>query len=85
LSTAAANGNLALKYNHPLLCEAVRLLFDELEDSRFRACGYDMEQNSDKDHGRLETRWCWTISDPAVWRGLRGTQEWDKLRCVAKV
>jgi len=76
---------LALKDNHPLLSEDVQLLFDDLEDSRFRAYDYDVEQTTDKDHGRLETRWCWTISDPAVLRGLRGTQQWDKLRCVAKV
>jgi predicted transposase YbfD/YdcC len=76
---------LALKDNHPLLAEDVQLLFDDLEDSRFRAYDYDIEQTVDKDHGRLETRWCWTISDPAVLRGLRGTQEWNNLRCVAKV
>lgn len=76
---------LALKDNHPLLSEDVQLLFDDLEDSRFRAYDYDTEQTVDKDHGRLETRWCWTISDPAVLRGLRGSQEWDHLGCVAKV
>ncbi|HSJ53846.1 MAG TPA: ISAs1 family transposase [Anaerolineae bacterium] len=76
---------LALKDNHPLLSEDVQLLFDDLEESRFRAYDYDTEQTVDKDHGRLETRWCWTISDPAVLRGLRGSQEWDNLGCVAKV
>lgn len=76
---------LALKDNHPLLSEDVQLLFDDLEDSRFRAYDYDTEHTSGKDHGRLETRWCWTICDPAVLRGLRGTQEWASLRCVAKV
>jgi predicted transposase YbfD/YdcC len=76
---------LALKDNHPLLSEDVQLLFDDLEDSRFRAYDYDVEQTVEKGHGRLETRQCWTISDPTVLRGLRGTQEWDGLRCVAKV
>ena len=76
---------LALKDNHPLLSEDVQLLFDDLEDSRFRAYEYDVEQTVEKGHGRLETRQCWTISDPTVLRGLRGTQEWSSLRCVAKV
>lgn len=76
---------LALKDNHPLLAEDVQLLFDDLEDSRFRAYNYDTDQTVDKDHGRLETRWCWTISDPMVLRGLRGRQEWDNLGCVVKV
>lgn len=76
---------LALKDNHPLLSEDVQLLFDDLEASRFKAYDYDTEQTVDKDHGRLETRQCWTISDPVVLRGLRGTQEWEGLQCVAKV
>lgn len=76
---------LALKDNHPLLSEDVQLLFDDLEASRFQAYDYDVEQTVDKDHGRLETRQCWTISDRAVLRGLRGIDEWTGLRCVAKV
>jgi predicted transposase YbfD/YdcC len=76
---------LALKDNHPLLSENVQLLFKDLEDSRFKAYDYDVAQTVEKGHGRLETRQCWTISDPAVLRGLRGTQDWEGLRCVAKV
>ena len=76
---------LALKDNHPLLSEDVQLLFDDLEESQFRAYDYDVEQTVEKGHGRLETRQCWTISDPTVLRGLRGTPEWEGLRCVAKV
>jgi len=76
---------LALKDNHPLLSEDVRLLFDDLEGSRFKAYDYDVEQTVDKDHGRLETRQCWTISDRAVLRGLRGIDEWTGLRCVTRV
>jgi predicted transposase YbfD/YdcC len=76
---------LALKDNHPVLSEDVQLLFDDLEASRFRAYEYDAEQTVDKDHGRRETRQCWTISDRAVLRGLRGIDEWPGLRCVAKV
>lgn len=76
---------LALKDNHPVLSEDVQLLFDDLEASRFRAYDYEAEQTVDKDHGRLETRQCWTISDRAVLRGPRGIDEWTGLRCVTKV
>jgi predicted transposase YbfD/YdcC len=76
---------LALKDNHPVLSEDVQLLFDDLEASRFRAYDYETEQTVDKDHGRLETRQCWTISDRAVLRGLRGIDEWTGLHCVTKV
>ena len=76
---------LALKDNHPLLHEDVKLLFDDLEASRFRAYDYDTDRMVDKDHGRLETRECWTIADPAVLRALRGAKEWDQLRSVVRV
>ena len=33
----------------------------------------------------METRECWTIADPTVLRGLRGTQEWDHLRSVVRI
>jgi predicted transposase YbfD/YdcC len=76
---------LALKDNHPLLHEDVQLLFDDLEASRFRAYDYDTDRTVDKDHGRLETRECWTIADPAVLRALRGAKEWEQLRSVVRV
>jgi predicted transposase YbfD/YdcC len=76
---------LALKDNHPLLHEDVKLLFDDLEASRFRAYDYDTDRTVDKDHGRLETRECWTIADPAVLHALRGAKEWQQLRSVVRV
>lgn len=76
---------LALKDNHPPLHEDVQLLFDGLVTSGFRAYRYDADQTVDKDHGRLETRQCWTIADPAVLGSLRGAEDWPKLQSVARV
>jgi predicted transposase YbfD/YdcC len=76
---------LALKENHGQLYEDVKLLFDDLEASRFSAYRYDMERTVNKGHGRLETRWCWTISDPELLQALRGTKDWPKLQSVVKV
>ena len=76
---------LALKENHGQLYEDVKLLFDDLEASRFSAYRYDMERTVNKGHGRLETRWCWTISDPELLQALRGTKDWQKLQSVVKV
>jgi predicted transposase YbfD/YdcC len=76
---------LSLKENHGNLYEDVELLFDDLEESQFTAYEYDHERTVNKGHGRIETRQCWTISDPEVLRYLRGTEEWEKLTSVVKV
>lgn len=76
---------LALKENHGRLYEDVELLFDDLAASHFKAYQYDYARTIDKDHGRSETRECWTIADPQVLRLLRGAGEWKKLVTVVKI
>ena len=76
---------LALKENHGRLYEDVKLLFDDLEESDFRAYEYDHHRTVSKGHGRIEIRQCWTISDPELLRYLRGATEWEELRSVVKV
>lgn len=76
---------LALKENHGQLYEDVKLLFDDLEESGFRAYKYGHHRTVNKDHGRIEIRHCWTISDPELLRYLRGATEWEKLQSVVKV
>jgi len=76
---------LALKGNQGRIHEDVGLLFDDLEASKFTAYAYDYAQTINKDHGRIETRQCWTISAPEVLRHLRDAQHWNKLTTVVKV
>ncbi len=77
---------LALKENQPHMHEDAKLLFDDLESSRYRAYSYEREWDTvDKNHGRREKRTCWVISDPEVLRFLRGASEWAKLSSVVKV
>jgi predicted transposase YbfD/YdcC len=76
---------LALKENQPHLHEDVKLLFGDLESSRYQAYTYEYDYMVDKNHGRREKRTCWVISDPDVLRFLRGTSEWAKLSSVVKV
>lgn len=76
---------LALKENQGRLYEDVALLFDDLEASRFSAYEYDHELTTDKGHGRIEVRQCWTIADPKVLCSLREARHWEKLTTVAKV
>jgi predicted transposase YbfD/YdcC len=76
---------LALKENQRHLAEDVRLLFEDLEQSQYRAYTYDYHQSIGKDHGRVEVRECWTISDPAALRYLRGCEKWAGLHSVVRI
>ena len=70
---------LALKENQGNLYEDVEHLFADLEDSQYKAYAFDYEKTVNKDHGRIEIRECWTISDPEVLRHLRGFANWKNL------
>jgi predicted transposase YbfD/YdcC len=76
---------LALKENHGQLHADVTLLFDDLAASDDQAYSHDHYHAVDKDHGRIEIRQCWTISDPELLRHLRGAAEWQNLQSVVKV
>ena len=76
---------LALKDNQGQLFEDVQLLFDDLERSGYRAYGFDYERTVNKEHGRLEIRECWTISDPDLLCHLRGFSKWKKLQTVSRI
>ena len=73
---------LALKENQSHLYEDVEHLFADLEDSQYKAYGFDYEKTVNKDHGRIEIRECWTISDPEVLRHLRGLANWKNLTTI---
>lgn len=76
---------LALKDNQGRLYEDVIRLFDDLEASQYKAYSFDYHQTINKGHGRIETRQCWTISDPIVLQHLRGVENWKKLATVSRI
>lgn len=76
---------LALKENQEELYEDVRLLFDDLEGSRFKAYQYDYARTEEKDHGRQEMRQCWTIADEDCLGYFGQTWGWKGLRTLVKV
>ena len=76
---------LALKENQGHLYEDVEHLFADLEHSQYKAYAFDYEKTVNKDHGRIEIRECWTISDPEVLRHLRGFVNWKNLVIVFRI
>jgi len=76
---------LALKDNQGNLYEDVKLLFDDLEQSNYKAYRFDYDKTVDKGHGRLEIRECWTISDVNILQQLRGFGNWKNLQTVSRI
>lgn len=76
---------LSLKDNQGNLFEDVHLLFEDLEKSQYEAYAFDYHKTVNKNHGRLEIRECWTISDAEVLRYLRGFENWKNLLTVSRI
>jgi predicted transposase YbfD/YdcC len=76
---------LALKDNQPNLAADVALLFHDLAQSRPQVTQTEHEQNIGKGHGRIETRTCTTIADPALVAPLRRSEEWAGLRSLIEI
>ena len=80
-----ANYVLALKENQGKLYEDVECLFTDLESSQYKAFRFDYNKTVNKDHGRIEIRECWTISDPEILQHLRGFANWKNLLTVSRI
>lgn len=76
---------LAVKGNQGHLLDDVRDVFDTAQALQFRDVPHDYTRQREKDHGRLETRRCWTISAPQELAYLRNRAEWAGLRSLIKV
>jgi predicted transposase YbfD/YdcC len=74
---------LALKENHPVLYQEVRTLFQATAPLGQQAYAPDYARTVEKDHGRLEIRECWTLSDPDGFPCLPDAAAWIKLQTLA--
>jgi predicted transposase YbfD/YdcC len=76
---------LALKENQPHLLEDVQNLFTWAANCEFQEMHAAHIQTVNKDHGRLEIRDCWTISDPSCIEMLADYREWANLQTVVRI
>lgn len=76
---------LALKANHPLLFADTEFLFTDLATAGVKLASPAIAHEVNKDHGRIEVRRAWVISDPEVLQALRGTEKWPQLAALVKV
>ena len=79
---------LALKENHPTLHDDVRATFAEARATGFAGLAprhHSAASAVEKDHGRLEIRRAWTVSDPEVLAYLDAAGRWAGLRGIGLV
>ena len=76
---------LALQENQGQLYEDVRDRFEGAAEFGFGEVPHDYATTLNQDHGRIERRECWTISDPSCLEYLSAGQDWPGLRSVVKV
>lgn len=76
---------LAVKGNQPDLEAAIAESFAYAEAQGWRDVEYDEHQTTNKNHGRIETRQCWTIQDPDYLFYVRQFADWPGLNTIVKV
>lgn len=78
---------LAVKANQGQLFDDVQSLFalEFAERKPFHWVEHDYQRTIDKDHGRLETRECWVVTDPQYLAYIRQYKEWAGLQSVILV
>jgi predicted transposase YbfD/YdcC len=76
---------LALKGNQGTLHHDAQDLFAYAQEINFRDVANDFEETVDKDHGRIEIRRHWTISEPEFITFLDPKAKWAGLQSIGMV
>lgn len=76
---------LALKGNQGTLHRDVQDLFAYVQETNFRDMAHDFHQTIEKDHGRIEIRRHWTISEPEFIDYLNPDGAWAGFQSIGMV
>ena len=71
---------LAVKRNQGKLFQEMKFVFETDRKQDFKGAPYDYAETVNKGHGRIETRRCWTISDPEYLRNA--VEDWAGLKSL---
>jgi predicted transposase YbfD/YdcC len=82
---AQADYVLALKGNQERLADDVAALFADAQAVDFVGIEHDTDRRREKDHGRVEVRETWVISDPTHLRYVDPQERWAGLRSLVMV
>jgi len=72
-----------VKGNQGRLLETIQGLFDDPDEMRWVDCDY--HKTVDGDHGRIETRQCWTTSDPEYLKYIASFADWPGLQSIGMI
>ena len=76
---------LAVKENQGNLYEDIHDLFAEDQKYDFKDAPYSYAKTVNKDHGRIEIRQCWTISDPEYLANIRDLNRWADIQSLVMI
>lgn len=76
---------LEVKENQGHLYEDIADAFAGAAEVAFREVPHSYNKTVDGDHGRVEIRECWAISDPEYLHYLRGYADWAKLHSILMI
>jgi predicted transposase YbfD/YdcC len=76
---------LIVKENQGNLYEDIHDLFEDDQKYNFENALYKYAKTINKDHGRIEIRQCWAISDPEYLATIRNLERWHGLKSLAMI
>lgn len=76
---------LAVKENQGRLYEDIRDLFADNQQFNYAGIPHSYTKTVSKDHGRIEIRQCWTISDPAYLANVRDLNRWEGIQTLVMI
>jgi predicted transposase YbfD/YdcC len=82
---AQADYVLSVKENQGHLFEDIATVFAVDQASAFKYASYEYNKTTNKAHGRIDIRECWSTSNPAYLCLIRDMEQWSGLRSIAMV
>lgn len=76
---------LAVKENQGHLYEDIHDLFEDDWKYNFKGAPYRYAKTVNKDHGRIEIRQCWSISDPEYLANIRDLDRWKGVKSLVMI
>ena len=82
---ANADYVLSVKENQGNLFEDISVLFAIDQVQNFKYASFEYAKTTNKGHGRIEIRECWSTSNPEYLSLIRNSQNWTSLQSIAMV
>ncbi len=76
---------LAVKENQGRLFEDMQYIFEVDKQYDFKDAPYQYAKTVNKNHGRIEIRQCWAISDPEYLSSIREKDRWPGLKSLVRI